>query len=192
MDLVFSVCFIIILGPILILIIFFLISFNKGQCFFIQERPGKNERVFKLYKFKTMLDLYDSHGLPLQDKDRITPIGSIMRKTSLDELPQLFNVLLGDMSLIGPRPLLTEYLSLYSIEEKKRHNVKPGITGWAQVNGRNSLTWKEKFKLDLYYVNNYNFWLDTKILGLTLLKVIKRKDINVSKNQTMQKFNGKN
>ena len=174
------------------MIIFFLISFNKGQCFFIQERPGKNERVFKLYKFKTMLDLYDSNGLPLQDKDRITPIGSIMRKTSLDELPQLFNVLLGDMSLIGPRPLLTEYLSLYSIEEKKRHNVKPGITGWAQVNGRNSLTWKEKFKLDLYYVNNYNFWLDTKILGLTLLKVIKRKDINVSKNQTMQKFNGKN
>ena len=164
--------------------------YNKGTPFFIQSRPGKNEKVFNLLKFKTMRDAYDENGKPLPDKDRITPVGAWVRKLSLDELPQLINVIKGDMSLIGPRPLLIKYLPLYNNEQKRRHDVKPGITGWAQVNGRNSIDWNKKFELDVWYVDNISAILDLKILYLTIVKVFKREGINVDQNNTMTPFNG--
>ena len=189
-DILFALACLIFLSPILLIVFFMLSINNKGQAFFKQKRPGKNEKIFEIIKFKTMADLYDNNGQLLPDKDRITPIGSFIRKTSLDELPQLINVLKGDMSFVGPRPLLVEYLPLYNSGQKLRHKVRPGITGWAQVNGRNNISWEEKFKLDIWYVNNINLFLDFKILYLTLHKVIQSKDINKQKEATTSKFKG--
>ena len=164
--------------PILIMTAILLAIANKGKPFFFQIRPGKHEKLFNIIKFKTMTDAKDVHGKLLPDNQRLTRIGSFVRKTSLDEIPQLFNVLKGEMSLIGPRPLLSEYLPLYNDIQKKRHQVRPGITGWAQVNGRNSIGWEEKFILDVWYVNHISFILDFKILLLTIKKVIRSEDIN--------------
>ena len=178
--------------PVLLLVTIGLFFANQGKPFFFQKRPGKDERIFKVIKFKTMNDKKDDQGNLLSDADRLTPIGAFVRKTSLDEIPQLLNVLKGDMSLIGPRPLLPEYLPLYNEEQKKRHYVKPGITGWAQVNGRNAISWKQKFDYDVWYVENLNFLLDVKIFFLTFLKVFKSEGINSNNHVTMEKFNGKN
>lgn len=158
---------------------------------FRQVRPGLRGRPFKMVKFRTMRDALDKDGRPLPDSERMTPLGSFLRSTSLDELPELWNVLKGDMSLIGPRPLLMEYLPLYSSEQSRRHEVRPGVTGWAQINGRNELTWDEKFKLDVWYVDNQSFWLDLKILLLTVKKVFIREGISASGEVTMSKFTGK-
>ena len=178
--------------PIVLLITIFLFFENKGKPFFLQSRPGKNGSIFKIVKFKTMNDKKDSHGNLLPDSDRLTKIGKFIRKTSLDELPQLINVIKGDMSLIGPRPLLPEYLSLYNDFQKRRHRVKPGITGWAQVNGRNAISWKKKFEYDVWYVENVTFLLDLKILIKTGIKVFKSEGINAEKQATTIKFTGKN
>lgn len=177
------------LSPFLVVIIL-LLSFDFGKSvFFIQERPGKDAKVFKIYKFRTMNNKTDKEGKLLPDMQRLTTIGKIIRSTSLDELPQLFNVLKGDMSLVGPRPLLVSYLPKYTKEEMRRHEVKPGITGWAQVNGRNALEWHEKFKLDTWYVDHISFYLDLKIMLRTFLKIVKRDSINANSNQTMKAFN---
>lgn len=178
--------------PILILVSLILISKLSGNPFFIQPRPGRNSKIFYLIKFKTMTDKRDAAGKLLPDKDRITPIGRFIRSTSLDELPQLINVIKGDMSLIGPRPLLIKYLPLYTPEQARRHEVRPGITGWTQVNGRNSLSWEEKFKLDVWYVDNMSFALDMKILWRTLIKVLNREGINQQGQATMEAFKGSN
>ncbi|RZK36615.1 MAG: sugar transferase [Pedobacter sp.] len=180
----------IILSPIFIIITILLAIKNNGKPFFVQARPGKNGKIFKIVKFKTMNDRRDSNGELLPDAVRLTKIGMFVRKTSLDEIPQLLNVINGDMSLVGPRPLLPSYLPLYSEEQNKRHNVKPGITGWAQVNGRNAISWKEKFELDVWYVNNQSFKLDFKILMLTIKKVIKKDGISQSGEATMSRFEG--
>ena len=158
--------------------------------FFRQTRPGKDGRLFQMVKFRTMLDALDKHGDPLPDDRRVTPFGNFLRSTSLDELPELWNVLRGDMSLVGPRPLLMEYLPLYSKEQYRRHQVRPGVTGWAQVNGRNAISWEEKFKLDVWYVDNRSFWLDLKILSLTVKKVLVRDGISGEGEATMSKFTG--
>lgn len=191
-DFLLSLLVLTLVAPIIFTLIILLYFFNDKKVFFIQSRPGKNEKIFGIYKFKTMTDAKDSEGNLLSDDLRITKIGSFIRKYSLDELLQFINVLKGDMSIIGPRPLLIEYLPLYNEEQKKRHNVKPGITGWAQVNGRNSLNWKEKFKLDVWYVENISFLLDVKILFLTIIKVFKRDGISSEGMATAPKFNGKN
>ena len=158
--------------------------------FFKQKRPGLKGEPFTFYKFRTMTNCEDGNGNLLPDKDRLTSFGKLLRKTSLDELPSLWNVLKGDMSLVGPRPLLMEYLPLYSIEQMRRHEVKPGITGWAQINGRNSISWEEKFKLDVWYVENQSIWLDFKIILLTIWKVLKREGISHGSEATMPKFKG--
>ena len=176
--------------PLILLSALLLAVVNKGKVWFIQPRPGKDEKIFKLVKFKTMTDERDAGGQLLPDEKRLTAIGTFIRKTSLDELPQLINVLKGDMSLVGPRPLLVEYLPLYSQAQRRRHSVKPGITGWAQVNGRNAISWPEKFRYDLYYVNHISFWLDVKILLLTFLKVFRAEGINSTSTVTMEKFTG--
>ena len=176
--------------PILLVLLIILYFQNKGTPFFTQQRPGLHGKLFQLIKFKTMRDAFDASGNPLPDKERITPIGLWVRKLSLDELPQLINVLKGDMSLVGPRPLLVSYLPLYSVFQKRRHDVKPGITGWAQVNGRNSISWQEKFALDVWYVDHVSFLLDLKIVWLTLLKVIQSKDVNQAGEGTMSRFEG--
>lgn len=180
----------VILSPVFLLIMLLLYFFNQKNVFFFQERPGKDEKVFRIIKFKTMTDQKDSNGRLLPDAQRLTPMGKFIRKTSLDELPQLINVLKGDMSFIGPRPLLVSYLALYNEEQKKRHLIKPGITGWAQVNGRNALDWPEKFVLDVYYVDHISFWLDIKILLLTIKKVIKSEGINSAGQATTESFKG--
>lgn len=180
-----------VLSPVFLAVTLCLFIANRGKPFFIQPRPGKNERIFKIVKFKTMNDRRDANGNLLPDKDRLTPIGAFVRKTSLDEIPQLINVLKGDMSLIGPRPLLVSYLDLYDDFEKRRHNVRPGITGWAQVNGRNAIDWTTKFQLDVYYVDHLSFVLDTKILFLTIINVLRANDINASSDVTMEAFKGK-
>jgi len=192
LELIFSIIAFIIISPIFIIITLLLLIANKGKPFFIQARPGKNERIFKLIKFKTMTDAKDEKGNLLPDAQRLTKIGKFIRKTSLDEIPQLLNVIKGDMSLIGPRPLSVKYLSLYSDEQKKRHLVRPGITGWAQVNGRNSISWRKKFEYDVYYVENLNFFLDLKILFLTVWKVIKRADVSEGGTADVESFNGNN
>lgn len=189
-DLMLALLIFILASPLVIVVMLLLAFRNKGDVFFHQKRPGKNEKMFGLIKFKTMRDLFDEQGNPLPDKDRITPIGRFIRKTSLDELPQLINVLKGDMSLVGPRPLLVKYLPLYSETQKRRHEVKPGITGWAQVNGRNAISWQEKFNLDVYYVEHCSFWLDLKILWLTIVKVFKREGIDANQQTTMKPFTG--
>jgi lipopolysaccharide/colanic/teichoic acid biosynthesis glycosyltransferase len=165
---------------------------NKGSAFFFQDRPGQNEKKIRIVKFKSMTDEKDKEGKLLPDNERITRLGRFVRKWSLDELPQLFNVLKGDMSLIGPRPLLFKYIPLYSEEQRQRHHVKPGITGWAQVNGRNAISWHKKFELDVYYVENLSFGLDFKIFWKTILKIIKREGINQSQERPMQPFDGTN
>lgn len=191
-DIVCSGLGLIILSPIL-LITAILIKIKLGSpIFFIQDRVGKDGKVFKMIKFRTMLDATDKWGEPLSDKERMTSFGKLLRSTSIDELPELINVFKGDMSLVGPRPLLVEYIKLYSKEQFRRHEVRPGITGWAQVNGRNTLRWAEKFKLDIYYVDNFNIFFDIKILFMTLIKVIKREGISQEGSVTMEKFNGNN
>lgn len=177
-------------APILI-IAYFLIATKLGKpVLFRQIRPGKNEVPFEIFKFRTMTDEKDSNGELLPDDQRMTKLGAAIRKTSVDELPQLFNVLKGDLSLVGPRPLLMEYLPLYNEEQKKRHQVKPGITGWAQVNGRNAITWEQKFKLDVWYVENQSFKLDMYILYKTVQNVLQKKDINATDHVTTEKFRG--
>jgi len=178
--------------PLFVFIALLLWMQNSGSPFFTQVRPGKDGQLFTIFKFKTMRDTRDTKGKLLPDFERMTPLGKTIRKLSLDELPQLWNVVKGEMSFVGPRPLLPEYLSLYSTEQNKRHVVKPGITGWAQVNGRNALTWKEKFILDCYYVDKQGFFMDLKILLLTLYKVFVPKDVNAGSQTTMEPFNGKN
>lgn len=168
-----------------------LVFFKIGRpIFFRQVRPGYKERLFGIYKFRTMSNEKDENGELLPDDKRLTSVGLFLRKTSLDELPQLFNVLKGEMSFVGPRPLLVEYLELYNDEQKKRHTVTPGITGWAQVNGRNAISWEQKFEYDVWYVDNQSFLLDMKIMWMTFLKVIKRSDVNSSSSVTMEKFEG--
>lgn len=189
-DYTFSFLLILILSPLLLLLIILLYFFNQKNVFFFQSRPGKDERVFRIIKFKTMTDEKDQNGNLLPDEKRLTKMGKFVRKTSLDELPQLFNVLKGDMSFIGPRPLLVSYLKLYDNEQKKRHNIKPGITGWAQVNGRNAITWEQKFIFDVFYVNNVSFTLDLKIFLLTIKKVLKSEGINTIGVATTESFKG--
>ena len=187
----------ILLSPIFLATIVLLFFANKGAgVFFTQDRPGKNEKIFKALKFKTMTDERDAAGTLLPDHQRMTRVGKFLRKSSLDELPQLFNILRGDMAIIGPRPLLPEYLPLYSPEQARRHEIRPGVTGWAQTNGRNAISWKKKFELDVWYVDHVSFALDVKILFLTALKVVKREGINQSDapgvEVTMPKFDGTN
>jgi lipopolysaccharide/colanic/teichoic acid biosynthesis glycosyltransferase len=189
-DLVMSFLGIVVLSPVILIITITLLIVNRDNPFFLQSRPGKNESVFKLIKFKTMTDRHDVNGDLLSDNERLTRIGNFIRKTSLDEIPQLINVLKGEMSLIGPRPLLVEYLPLYNKEQRKRHNVQPGITGWAQVNGRNAISWEDKFRFDIYYVEKISFSLDLKIVFLTIKKVLMSEDINSSNTVTMKKFSG--
>ncbi len=191
-DVFCSVLGLIITLPIIIMITIILIFSNHGNPLFKQNRPGKNGTLFTYYKFKSMSDQRDQSGKLLPDKDRLTKFGAFLRQISLDEIPQLINVLKGEMSLIGPRPLLEEYLPLYNKEQSKRHDVRPGITGWAQVNGRNSISWKEKFELDIWYVQNMSFALDLKILWMTVINVIKREGINSSRDEPMPKFTGNN
>lgn len=188
----FSIALLLLLlsAPILLIILIFLSVFNQGEIFFIQKRPGKREKVFKILKFKTMNDKRGADGNLLPDEDRITSWGKFIRMSSLDELPQLLNVLRGEMSLIGPRPLLISYLPLYNAQQKRRHEVRPGITGWAQVNGRNALSWEKKFELDVWYVDNVSFALDLKILMLTLRKVINKDGISSGTSATMEVFTG--
>jgi len=189
-DFVFSILSLFVLSPIFLIVYIILAIYNKGDVFFFQFRPGKNEKIFKIIKFKTMRDLYDENRNLLPDRMRVTSIGKFIRSTSLDELPQLLNVLRGEMSLIGPRPLLVEYLPLYNNTQKRRHELRPGITGWTQINGRNAVGWKERFVMDVWYVDNISFFLDFKILLLTVLKVIKRADINASNGTTLERFKG--
>ena len=191
-DFSFSFVILILILPFILLVLIILsIDLNESP-FFIQKRPGFKGKVFSLYKFKTMRTMFDDKGNLLSDNDRLTLVGRIIRTLSIDELPQLLNILKGEMSFIGPRPLLLEYLPLYSSEQMKRHNVIPGISGYAQVNGRNLISWKEKFKLDLYYVENQSFFLDLKILFLTFKNVFTASGVNSDINITMEKFNGKN
>lgn len=192
LDFFIALIGIVVLSPLLVLIIIFLFFANNGSPFFFQNRPGKDGIVFKIVKFKTMNDKKDQEGNLYSDKIRLTKIGSFVRKTSLDELPQLINVLKGDMSLIGPRPLLTQYLHLYSDYQNRRHEVKPGITGLAQVNGRNAISWGEKFDYDILYVETVSFVLDVKILFLTIKKVFLKEGINSENAATIEPFNGYN
>lgn len=181
------------ISPILLVVTIWLHFANKGAgAFFCQERPGKDGKIFKIIKFKTMTDERDANGKLLPDKDRLTKVGRFVRSTSIDELPQLFNVLKGDMSLIGPRPLLVQYLPLYSPEQARRHEVRPGITGWAQCHGRNAISWTEKFKLDVWYVDHCTLMTDIKIIITTIKKVLQRSDIAQEGSATMEAFNGHN
>lgn len=190
LDLLFSVIAIVLLSPIFLFVLILLSIVNKGSVFFIQPRPGKNNKIFRLVKFKTMTNEKDENGELLPDAKRLTMVGKVVRKLSLDEIPQLLNVMIGQMSLIGPRPLLTEYLPLYNEDQIRRHEIRPGITGWAQINGRNAISWEEKFNLDLYYVDNLTLWLDIKILCFTFLKMIKIEGISSGTSATMEKFTG--
>jgi len=180
----------IVLSPVFLLIALCLFIANSGKVFFFQSRPGKNAGIFKVVKFKTMNDKKDEKGNLLPDAERITPAGKFVRKTSLDEIPQLINVLKGEMSLVGPRPLLIEYLPLYNEEQARRHEVRPGITGWAQVNGRNAISWQQKFKYDVWYVEHISFLLDVKILWMTVIKVFKSEGISSATSATMEAFKG--
>lgn len=187
-DIFFSLIFILLFWWLYIVVVILVKKKLGSPVLFKQKRPGLNEKIFIMYKFRTMIDKKDEKGDLLPDKDRLTRFGKFLRSTSLDEIPELWNVLKGEMSLVGPRPLLVEYLSKYTKEEKRRHEVKPGITGWAQINGRNNTTWSDRFKNDVYYVENFSFLLDMKIIIQTFLKVIKRRDINQNEDVTMRNF----
>lgn len=192
-DFIIVFCVLAVIWPILLVITLWLHFANKGTgVFFMQERPGKGEKVFKVIKFKTMTDERDADGNLLPDADRLTNVGRFVRSTSIDELPQLINVLKGDMALIGPRPLLVQYLPLYSKEQARRHDVRPGITGWAQVNGRNAISWTKRFELDVWYVDHCSFLLDVKIIFLTIKKVFVREGISQEGQATMEFFTGNN
>lgn len=190
-DLLLALTGIILLSPVFIFLIVLTRLQLGSPVFFSQKRPGLKGKQFTMVKFRTMLDAIDKEGKPLPDEERLTKFGKFLRSTSLDELPEFWNVIKGDMSLVGPRPLLMEYLPLYSKEQSRRHDVKPGITGWAQINGRNALSWEQKFELDVWYVDNRNMWLDIKILLLTIKKVFKSDGINADGHVTMNKFTGK-
>jgi undecaprenyl phosphate N,N'-diacetylbacillosamine 1-phosphate transferase len=193
LDIIFSILGLLLLSPVLIICILLLRFSNNGHnVFFTQYRPGKNEKLFKIIKLKTMTDKRDGNGNLLPDVARLTKIGKFVRSASIDELPQLVNILKGDMSFVGPRPLLVEYLDLYSDEQRRRHEVKPGLTGWSQVNGRNAISWKTKFEYDLWYVENISFTTDLNIIFKTIAKVLRMKDVNSGAGLTMAKFNGNN
>ncbi|MBO6253145.1 MAG: sugar transferase [Bacteroidaceae bacterium] len=192
-DFCISLVALLLIGWFLIIMAIWLHFANKGSgAFFFQERPGKDAKIFKVIKFKTMTDERDAEGNLLPDAQRLTKVGKFVRSTSIDELPQLINVLKGDMALIGPRPLLPKYLPLYSEEQMRRHEVRPGISGWAQCHGRNAISWTEKFKLDVWYVDHVSLWTDLQVIWLTIVKVLKRADINEAGNATMEAFNGHN
>lgn len=191
-DFIAAAIFLLLILPILLIITILLYFANDGKPFFFQKRPGKNERIFHIIKFKTMNDKKDDSGILLPDQDRLTKVGGFIRKTSLDELPQFINVVKGDMSIVGPRPLLPEYLPMYTNFQKQRHNVKPGITGWTQVNGRNAISWQKKMTLDVWYINNQSFLLDLKILWKTVMKVILKEGINKEGKATTESFKGNN
>nr|WP_299342001.1 sugar transferase [Allomuricauda sp.] len=190
LDMAVSLFGLLILSPMFLVLTILLAIANTGKPFFFQRRPGKNGRLFSIIKFKSMNDKKDSKGNLLPFEKRVTPVGSFIRKYSLDEIPQLLNVLKGDMSLIGPRPLLIQYLELYNSEQKRRHHVKPGITGWAQVNGRNAISWEQKFEFDVWYVDNLSFLLDLKIFGMTVKKVFMKEGVNNQSNLNMPAFSG--
>ena len=192
LDRLFAFVALLIFSPIFIVVGMLLWIDLKKWPFFVQKRPGYQQKIFRMFKFKTMRDTTDEQGNLLPDFDRLTPLGKLIRKLSIDELPQLINVFLGQMSFVGPRPLLIKYLPLYSEEQNRRHLVKPGVTGWAQINGRNTISWEEKFKLDVHYVDHQSVSLDIKILVLTVGKVLLPKDINAGEQVTMEAFNGKN
>ncbi|HQA73654.1 sugar transferase [Flavobacterium sp.] len=192
LDLITAIVVLILTLPITIAVYLILFKQNNGKVFFFQERPGWHQKAFNIIKFKTMTDAKDSEGKLLPDNQRITKAGKVIRKLSIDELPQLLNVLKGDMSLVGPRPLLFKYMPLYSVEQLRRHEVRPGITGWAQVNGRNSIAWTKKFEFDVYYVDKLSFLLDIKILWFTFLKVIKTEGVNQTEDRPMLPFDGTN
>ncbi|MGJ1314800.1 sugar transferase [Sphingobacterium multivorum] len=191
-DFLIALIGLICLSPVFVVVTICLYFANQGKPFFFQSRPGLNEKIFKIIKFKTMNDRKDVDGNLLPDADRLTPVGAFVRKTSLDEIPQLINVLKGDMAIIGPRPLLPQYLPLYNEEQKRRHQVRPGITGWAQVNGRNAISWSRKFELDVWYVDHLAFLLDMKIFFMTIKKVFVREGISQDGQATMEIFNGNN
>lgn len=193
LDILISGMALLCIGWFLILVAIFLHFANKGAgAFFFQERPGKDEKIFKVIKFKTMTDERDAEGKLLPDAQRLTKVGRFVRSTSVDELPQLINVFKGDMSLIGPRPLLVKYLPLYNAEQHRRHEVRPGISGWAQCHGRNAISWKEKFELDVWYVDHCTLWTDIKVIFITINNVLRRKDINSATAATMEAFTGNN
>ncbi|WP_050924341.1 sugar transferase [Vibrio harveyi] len=189
-DIIISLCVLIVFSPVLIFVALKVRKNLGSPVLFCQKRPGLNGRPFKMVKFRTMKDAFDDSGNQLPDSERITVFGTKLRNSSLDELPELLNVLKGDMSLVGPRPLLMQYLPLYSQEQAKRHNVRPGVTGWAQVNGRNAISWEEKFKLDVWYVENQSFWLDIKIIFLTVKKVFLKEGISADGHVTIEPFTG--
>lgn len=191
-DFIISLLLLMVFSPIIFSVFLVLLFQNEGKPFFFQSRPGKHQQAFEVIKFKTMTDRKDADGKLLPDNQRVTAFGKMLRKLSIDELPQLVNVLKGDMSLVGPRPLLFKYLPLYSEEQNRRHEVRPGITGWAQVNGRNSISWTKKFEYDLYYVDHVSLLLDIKILWMTFLKVILREGVNQSEDRPMLPFDGNN
>jgi lipopolysaccharide/colanic/teichoic acid biosynthesis glycosyltransferase len=191
-DFLIALIGLILLSPVFIVVTILLYFANQGKPFFFQARPGLNEKIFHIIKFKTMNDRKDKKGNLLPDSERLTPVGSFIRQTSLDELPQLINVLKGDMALIGPRPLLPQYLPLYNESQKRRHNIRPGITGWAQVNGRNAISWTKKFELDIWYIDHLSFKTDCRVVLLTLKKVIKKEGINQAGQATAEIFNGSN
>lgn len=192
LDILVSITVLLLISPLFIIITILLFIANNGHPFYFQKRPGKNEKVFTICKFKSMNDKKDVNGKLLPDAERITKVGAFVRKTSLDELPQLLNVAKGDMSFVGPRPLMVSYLELYNPEQKRRHLVPPGVTGWAQVNGRNAISWEQKFEYDVWYVTNQSFMLDLKILALTVKKVFKTEGISAADNATMPRFEGSN
>lgn len=189
-DIFFSLVALVILGPVIALIAWQISRKLGTPVLFRQVRPGKDGKPFEMIKFRSMLDVVDANGEPLPDEERMTPFGGFLRSSSLDELPEFWNVLKGDMSLVGPRPLLLEYLPLYSEEQCRRHEVRPGVTGWAQVNGRNAISWKDKFKLDVWYVDNHSLWLDIKIVFLTVKKVLIKDGISAEDHATMPVFKG--
>lgn len=190
LDLILASFLIFILAPVIIFISVALLLINNGNAFFFQSRPGKDGKTFRLIKFKSMTDKKDTEGILLSDEKRITKFGTFLRQFSLDEIPEIFNVIRGDMSFVGPRPLRNYYLPLYNEFQKRRHEVKPGITGWAQINGRNSLNWEEKFELDVWYVDNLSFWVDMRIIWLTIIKVLKRENVTTPEGNFTEPFRG--
>ena len=190
LDKIIAVLVLLVSLPVMVPVSMLLAFFQKGNVFFLQKRPGKGEKTFTLIKLKTMRDARDANGSLLPDRERLTTIGRLVRKTSLDEIPQMVNVLIGDMSLIGPRPLLISYLPLYNARQRRRHDVKPGITGWAQVNGRNTVGWIDRFEFDVWYVENISFWLDMKIFFITCWHVFRAKGISGENSETMEMFRG--